>query len=185
MNKAILALVLAAGCAHPATMRVPDVTLSATAGPPMVLPRDLGTAKFTAFVFFAKGCGCFSAHQDRLREMSAKFAPAGVRIVFVDPETGRTATGDAQEAESRALPAAIYLDPGAQLAKALHAEFATYAVVVDAAGKVRYHGGLDSDKSHLRGDSTPYLADALTDLLAGREPRVAEAKTLGCVLETW
>jgi hypothetical protein len=185
MRALAIALVLATGCAGQAAVRIPDVTLTATSGAPLVLPRDLAGARYTAFVFFAKGCGCFTAHQDRLRALADQFAPAGVRVVIVDPETGRTVDGDAHEAAGRTLPSPIYLDAGAHLAAALHAEFATYVVVVDAKGAVHYRGGIDSDKSHLRGDATPYLADALTDLVAGREPKRAQTEPLGCVLETW
>nr|HEX4315019.1 redoxin domain-containing protein [Kofleriaceae bacterium] len=183
--RAVVIGVLVAGCATTEPMRVPDLTLSGTSGPQLVLPRDLAAAKYTAFVFFAKGCGCFSAHQGRLRELANEFAPSGVRLVLVDPESGRTVDSDEHEVEARTLPAPIYLDPGAHLAKALHAEFATYVVVVDSAGKIRYRGGIDSDKSHLRGDATPYLRDALADLVAGREPKRAQTEPLGCVLETW
>ena len=48
-------------------------------------------------------------------------------------------------------------DPGATLAKELGAQYATYSVVLDADGRVRYHGGIDSDKNHLHDDATPYL----------------------------
>jgi hypothetical protein len=58
-------------------------------------------------------------------------------------------------------------------------------VVLDAQGRLRYHGGIDSDRSHLHDDAQPYLGDALVDLLSGRSPRVAEGKTLGCALRTW
>ena len=79
----------------------------------------------------------------------------------------------------------MFLDPGAKLAAMLGAVYATYSVVVAADGTIEYRGGIDSDKSHLRDDRTNYLADALDDLTAGRRPRRAEAKTLGCALQTW
>jgi hypothetical protein len=50
---------------------------------------------------------------------------------------------------------------------------------------VHYRGGIDSDRIHLHDDRTPYLEQALDDLLAHREPRVAEGKSLGCALQKW
>ncbi len=173
-----------AGCAA-APMRVPAVSLPATSGPEVVLPRDLGAARFTVLVFFAKSCGCFEVHQDRLRGITERFAHDGVRLVIVDSESGRTVEGDAGIASQRALPWPIVLDRGAQLARALKAEFATYAVVLDPTGKVHYRGAIDSDKSHLRDDARSYLADALADLVAGREPATTQTEPLGCVLQTW
>ena len=60
--------------------------------------------------------------------------------------------------------------------------YAGYAVVLDRDGSVRYRGGIDEDRVRMRDDATPYLSDALSDLLAGKTPRVAETKTLGCAL---
>ena len=68
------------------------------------------------------------------------------------------------------------------IATAVGAESATYTVVVDRVGTIRYRGGIDSDRTHLTPDATPYLADALEDLLAGRAPRVPESRALGCAL---
>ena len=59
------------------------------------------------------------------------------------------------------------------------------AVVFDRRETVRYHGGIDSDRTHLRDDRTQYLRDALDDLVAERDPRVAEGKTFGCALRKW
>ena len=92
---------------------------------------------------------------------------------------------DAAEAARRGYAFPILIDPKARLADALGAEYATYSVIVDAQGRVRYRGGFDSDKTHMRESAAQYVRDALDDLLAGRPPRVAEAKTLGCALEKW
>ena len=172
-------------CAAPRALGVPDVSLPATSGAPAAYPHDLAAARFTVFVFFSKDCLCFTAHEARLKELAATYGPRGVRFVIVDPETGRTLDGDAREAQARALPGPIFLDPGAKLARALGAEYATYSVLVDASGKILYRGGIDDDKTHLRDDRTTFLADALADVTAGRAPRRAEGKTLGCSLQTW
>ncbi len=163
----------------------PSLTLTATSGAVESYPRDLAAAPFTVFVFFSKDCLCFGAHEPRLRALVDKFSPRGVRFVFVDPEIGRTMDEDAHEVQARKLPAPILLDPGAKLATLLGAVYATYSVVVDSAGQIRYRGGIDADKSHLRADATPFLADALDDLTAGRPPRRPEGKTLGCALQMW
>ena len=49
-------------------------------------------------------------------------------------------------------------------------------MVLDAAGRVHYRGGIDSDKTHLHDDSDAYLKDALDALLADREPAVTEGR---------
>jgi hypothetical protein len=188
MKKTALACLFVVACGGAAVTPVaqwPTITLAATSGETATYPRDLAGARFTVFVFFAKSCPCFGAHDARLRALADKFGSRGVRFVIVDPEVGRTVQDDALAIQGRNLPGPVFLDAGAQLASRVGAVYATYSVVVDASGQIRYRGGIDSDKSHLRSDNTPYLADALDDLTAGRQPRRAEGKTLGCALQMW
>jgi peroxiredoxin len=180
----LIALASCAPALVPAT-QWQSVSLPATSGATATYPKDLADAKLTVFVFFAHGCPCFGMHEARLRELVDKFGARGVRFVIVDSERGRTTADDAAEVQKRNLPVPVFIDPGAKLATMLGAVYATYSVVVDAHGDVQYRGGIDSDKSHLRDDRTQYLADALDDLTAGRAPRRAESKTLGCALQTW
>ena len=187
MKLHILLVLLVASCA-PATLPVaswPTVTLASTSGEVATYPRDLAASHFTVFVFFANGCPCFGAHEARLRELVDKFGPRGVRFVFVDPETGRTIDEDVREARQRNLPAPGVPRSRRQARWRARRRVRDVSVVVDARGTIQYRGGIDSDKSHLRDDRTNYLADALDDLTAGRVPRRAEGKTLGCTLQTW
>ncbi|HTR51858.1 MAG TPA: redoxin family protein [Kofleriaceae bacterium] len=183
-----LVVAMIAACGAPAVTPAaqwPTMTLAATSGETAVYPRDLASSRFTVFVFFAKDCPCFGAHEARLRALVDKYGARGVRFVIVDPEVGHTVEDDARAVSSRHLPGPVFLDSGARLASMVGAVYATYSVVVDASGQIRYRGGIDSDKSHLQADTTPYLADALDDLTAGRAPRRAEGKTLGCALQMW
>ncbi len=175
---------LAACAASPVTPRLPDAPL--LEGDATVDARALAArAPLTVLVFFSPSCHCLDQHGDRFRDLAEAYRPRGVQVVMVDSNVRATREGDLEEARRRGYPFPIVLDRGARLANALGAESATYSVIVDGSGRVRYRGGFDSDKTHLRDDATPYVRDALDDLLAGREPRVPEAKALGCALEKW
>jgi len=160
----------------------------ATPGPrvsavdPSALPSR---APWTVLVFFSPTCHCLAEHEGRLRALYDAYHPRGVQFLMVDSEVRGSPDRDEAEARRRGYPFPIVRDPGATLANELGAAYATYSVVLDAEGRIRYVGGIDSDKNHLHEDATPYLQDALDDLLAGRSPRRAEAKTLGCALEKW
>jgi hypothetical protein len=182
---AALALVLAA-CAPTSAIRLPpQIALTADGGRTVSYPTDLAASKFTVFIFFSKDCLCFAAHEDRIRTLIDTYSSRGVKFVIVDSEVGRSADADAAEARARHLPGPIFIDAGSRLAKSLGAVYATYTVVVDPQGHVRYRGGIDTDKTHLKDDRTQFLADALDDLTAGRSPRRPEGKTLGCALQMW
>jgi hypothetical protein len=179
---AALALVLACAAPPRDASRALDATLLGADGPHAA--RDLvRDAPLTTFVFFSAHCACQAAHDARLQAMMARFA-GRVRFVLVDSEVDATPEREAREAERRGYASPPLVDRGADLARALEVEVATVAVVVDREGRVQYAGGIDSDRVHLTADATPYLADALDDLLAGRPPRVRSAKALGCALRT-
>ena len=122
---------------------------------------------------------------------SRAFAPSSTRTIRAVCSSygrlggARLARERRSEARRRGYPFPILRDRGAKLAEALGAKYATYSVVLDPQARVRYRGGIDTDKSHVHDDATAYLSDALDDLLADREPRVAEGKTLGCSLQKW
>lgn len=184
----LLATVLAGvSCAGPAPSapRLPSISLIGPGGAPVDLPRATPGARLTVVVFFSPHCHCLDQHEPRLRALYAEVHPKGVELLMIDSEVGASRERDDFEASKRAYPFPILTDRGAKLADLLGARYATYSVVVDGDGRIRYRGGIDDDKTHLHDDARAYLKDAIDDLLAGRAPRVAEGKALGCALERW
>jgi hypothetical protein len=139
----------------------------------------------TVLVFFSPHCHCFITHEERLRELYARYHDRGVAFYLVDSEIGASGRKDELETRARAITYSPWMDAGAKLADEVGAEYATFTVVADARGRVRYRGGIDSDRDNLHDGAIPYVADALDDVLAGREPRIMEAKALGCTLQKW
>lgn len=176
-------LATAAACAPSAPPAVPALTVARADGNDVAFPKALEDAPYTVLVFYAHACPCFHVHDDRIRALASTYESRGVRFYVVDSEIDASAERDAAAARERHLPP-ILIDRGAKLADALGAEYATYSVVLDRDGHVRYRGGIDSDKTHLTDDAKPYLRNAIDDLLAGRDPKVAEGKALGCSLQT-
>jgi peroxiredoxin len=182
---ALLALLASACAASHAVEGVPSTPLIAADGATLDAREFASRAPFTVLVFFSRACHCLDQHDSRIRELYDAYRARGVQVVMVDPEVRASPEKDEAEAIRRGYPFPILVDPGARLADSLGAQYATYSVIVDHEARVRYRGGFDSDKTHLRPDATPYVRDALDDLLAGHPPRLAEAKTLGCALEKW
>jgi hypothetical protein len=183
----LVPVLVATGCASASSVatQVPATPLVATAGATRDVRDVVASSPLTVLIFFSRDCHCLDQHDARIRELYDAYHPRGVQVVMIDPEVRATPEIDASEAARRGYAFPILLDPKAHLADALGADYATYSVIVDAQGRVRYRGGFDSDKTHLRESATPYVRDALDDLLAGRPPRLAEAKTLGCALQKW
>ncbi|MEO5730151.1 MAG: redoxin family protein [Byssovorax sp.] len=186
MTKRALLLVFMAAlasCAPPprAPSGLPQATLL-TSGGARQLAEIVRPGRVTVIVFFSADCPCQAAHDARLRDLSAAYAARGVDILAVDSEAGASPERSAKEARARAYPFPLLADPEGALADALGAEFATYTVVLDAKGSVRYRGGLDSDRAHLTKDASLWVRNAVDRLLAGGSPDPAQAEALGCAL---
>ncbi|HEY8074072.1 MAG TPA: redoxin family protein [Labilithrix sp.] len=182
---ALFALLIAGCTAKPAVAPgepVPGVIVADAAGQPVDLRATASRAPFTVVEFFSAHCPCQQVHDARLRALYTDFAPRGVGFYAIDAEREASAERAKRESADRHYPYPLLVDPRGASADALGAEFATYTVILDRDGRVRYAGGIDSDRTHLTGDAHAYLRDALDDLLAGREPRVARGKALGCAL---
>lgn len=179
----LLSLVACAGA--PRTSVAPSLTLMGTDHRAHALSPEASRAAATVYVFYNPHCPCVSAHVARLRELHDAYAPRGVQWFMVDSEVGASTERDATFESERTFGFPMLVDIGGKLARATGAEFATFAVIVDRAGNVRYTGGVDDDRSHLRDEATPYLKDALEDVLAGRAVRRPEGKALGCALQIW
>lgn len=177
-----LGLSFLSACAPPAPAAFPDTPLASAHAPTSAHAAASG-AKATVFVFYASHCPCVAAHVERLRALDEAFASQGVRFWFVDSEVGASPARDTEFVAERKLPFEMLTDEKGSFARAAGAEYASYVLVVDDAGRIRYHGGIDSDKSHLTSDAVPYLKNALGDLTSGRDVAVPEGKTLGCSLE--
>jgi peroxiredoxin len=164
---------------------VPSRELPATDGAVHAIAARDGAPELTVLVFSAWHCPCQKAHDARLAELYARYHARGVDFYAVDAEVHGSLADDAAQARAHGYAFPVLRDEGAGLARALSAEFATETFVIDRFGVVRYHGGLDSDRNRLHEDATPFLGQALDDLLEGRAPRAAETQALGCSLQTW
>jgi len=182
----IAALLFSAACSpHARPVATPDLLLTPAESEARPLSRLLAQAPLTVLVFFSATCPCQTAHDPVLRDLYTRYHERGVAFFAVASEVGVTRADLLREARARAYPYPILLDEDARLADALGAEFATYAIVADRGGKILYRGGIDSNKQQASPDATPWLANALDDILANKTPRAPETKALGCALRTW
>ena len=181
-----LAFAIASGCATVAPSPVlPAIGVMAANRVVLDARAIAARAPYTVFFFYAAHCPCVAAHDGRIRELYNEFHQQGVQFIGIDSEISASPEASADEARKHGYDFPILIDRGAPLANALGAEYATFTVVVDRRGLVYYRGGIDSDRTHLRADSTLYVRDALRALIAGRTPSIVSGEALGCALQTW
>ncbi|MFO7157132.1 MAG: redoxin family protein [Pseudomonadota bacterium] len=181
---AILVLLSLPALAGAETLLPPDLLerpFPSSASHPLSLAEIRGDRPLLVVTFFSATCPCQRAHDVRLLELADAF---GDRVAFVSVDSNVQASVEVarREKSRRRYPFPILVDAEGVLADALGARFATYSIVIDAEGRVRYAGGIDDDRNRLRPDARLYLRDALVALLDGREPDLARTKVFGCFL---
>ena len=146
----------------------------------LALSEFVRAHRLTVILFASTRCPCFSAHRDRLATLARDLESQDVRFLLVDSEP-RTSGQDVAEALTGAgLP--VFRDESAALARRLDARFAAEAFVLDTFERLRYRGGIDSDRTFLTAAPRNHLRDALASLLAGTAPPLVTKKALGCLL---
>jgi hypothetical protein len=162
------------------------LALSACGAPGVSEARDAHElaegADLTVVTFFSSECPCQRFHDARLVALARAYAPRGVRFVAIDAESDATAARDEAEARARGYPFPVLADPNGAWADRFEVVFATETLVLDREGRVRYRGGIDSDRTHAADAPHLWLHDALEALLDGHEPQVRASKALGCAL---
>jgi thiol-disulfide isomerase/thioredoxin len=138
------------------------------------------------FVFLHPACPLAQEYAPLLGQLAADFAGDGIRFVGVACECDDPAELDAYRTKfGLAFP--IHVDTEFALAETLGATVTPEAVLVDRDRRIRYAGRVD-DRYKIRGvmtpgDAEPELANAIRDLLAGREIREPRTKPAGCPLD--
>jgi peroxiredoxin len=164
---------------------VPAVALTALDGKPTDLAAVRGKAA-TVLMFVSFDCPVSTSYSATLNELGKTYGPKGVAVAAVCP------TDDPREQVAKAaapfkLTVPVLLDPRKEAAAAAGVTLTPEAVVLDAAGVVRYRGRID-DAFSARLKRNPVvtsrdLVAALDDVLAGNPVRTPVTKAVGCPID--
>ena len=87
------------------------------------------------------------------------------------------------QSDNGASPTAYLIDADGKVGKSYRARVTPHIFIIDKAGAIAYDGGIDSIKSTKAADikkATPYVKNALDELLAGKKVTVNKSKPYGC-----
>ena len=138
------------------------------------------------FAFLHPACPLAQEYAPVLGKLADEFAGAGIRFVGVVCECDDLKEVEAYRREY-GIRFPIHLDTDFALAEALDATITPEVVLVDRDRIIRYSGRIN-DRYKIRGvmtpgDAEPELANAIQDLLAGREIREPRTNAAGCPLD--
>jgi peroxiredoxin len=138
-------------------------------------------------IFSSNRCPTAKAYAERMNALQRDYGPRGVQLIAINsndphlyPDESPTRMGERAAEDGYTFP--YVFDEGQRVARAYGPRCTFHVFVLDRERRVRYAGRFDD--SRLPGTvTTPDLRNALDDLLAGREVRVAETRPFGCSLD--
>lgn len=88
--------------------------------------------------------------------------------------------------EKSAAPTQVLLDAKGEVGRLYEAKTTPHLFIIDKSGKLAYAGGIDSEPSADPADiatATPYVKNALDELLAGKTVTTSVTKPYGCSIK--
>ena len=138
-------------------------------------------------IFSSNRCPTAKAYAGRMNELQAEYAEHGVQVVAINsndphlyPDESLAGMVERARGDGYTFP---YLRDVAQKTARAYGPTCTFDVfVLDAERRLRYEGRFDDARLADRVRSHD-LPNALDDILAGREVRVAKTRAFGCSLD--
>jgi peroxiredoxin len=160
---------------------VSDFTLPDADGKDHTL-ASLKGAKGTVIIFIATRCPVSNGYNERMKKLYDDYKAKGVNIVGINSNSTEPVEEVKQHAAEKGLAFTILKDRGNAIADRFDAQFTPEAYLLDASGKLVYHGRIDNSRS---GDSitSTELRDAIEAVLAGKAVEKPEAKAFGCSIK--
>lgn len=144
-------------------------------------------AKLLVVIFMSNRCPGVKAYDGRLRTLRDEFQGHGVQFVGVNPvDEALYPTESLREmaiaVRERNLPFPYLKDASQEMARRFGAMCTPHAFVLDQSRRIRYSGKIDDTFLPAKA-SKHYLRDAMTELLADKEPTIASTMPLGCAID--
>lgn len=160
---------------------VPDFTLPDADGHDHTLASLKGKSA-TVLIFIATRCPVSNGYNERMKAIAADYAARGVNVVGINANSTEPVEEVKQHAADKGFAFTVLKDKGNVIADRFDAQVTPEAYLIDAGGKLVYHGAIDNSRA---GDAitTNYLRDAIDAVLAGKAVPKQEAKAFGCSIK--
>ncbi|HEX8351577.1 MAG TPA: thioredoxin family protein [Pyrinomonadaceae bacterium] len=159
----------------------PDFTLPDAEGKQHTLASLKGKSG-TLILFVATKCPVSNAYNARMQKLAEDFRARGVNVVGINSNSTEPAAEVKQHAAEKGLTFTMLKDAGSVVADRFDAQVTPEAYLLDASGKLVYHGRIDNSRN---GDSvtSSELRDAVEAMLAGKPVEKSEVKAFGCSIK--
>lgn len=160
---------------------VADFTLPDANGKAHKLSALRGS-KGTAIIFVSTQCPVSNAYNARMAQLAADYKAKGINVIGINSNSAEMPEMIKTHASENNLSFPILKDKSNKIADRFNAQSTPEVFLLDASGKLVYHGRIDNSR---RGDeiTSPDLRNAMDAVIANRAVPVAETKAFGCSIK--
>ena len=136
----------------------------------------------TVLIFISVQCPISNAYNERMEKLAQDYASKGVNVVGINANSTESLEAVKKHATEHGFTFTILKDDGNKIADQLGAEHTPEAYLINAGGKLVYHGRIDNQKS-VEMVSASDLRDAIEATLAGKPVAKPTAMAFGCSIK--
>ena len=133
-------------------------------------------------IFISVQCPVSNAYNDRMEKLAQDYKAKGVNVIGVNSNNTEPAAAVKSHAGEKHLTFTILKDDGNKIADRLGASRTPEAYVIDASGKLVYHGRIDNSQNSANITAND-LRDALDEMLAGKPVTKTGGAAFGCTIK--
>ena len=144
--------------------------------------KSLMGKKGAVIIFVATKCPVSNAYNDRMEKVYEDYQAKGINVIGINANSTEPAAEVKSHAAEKGLKFAILKDDGNKIADRLGANHTPEAYVIDASGKLVYHGRIDNAQNPANITSND-LRDTLDAILAGKPVLKTTSMAFGCSIK--
>src|SRR6184192_233788 len=144
--------------------------------------KSLMGKRGAVIIFVATKCPVSNAYNDRMEKVSEDYQAKGINVIGINANSTEPAAEVKSHAAEKGLKFAILKDDGNKIADRLGANHTPEAYVIDASGKLVYHGRIDNAQNPANITSND-LRDTLDAILAGKPVPKTTSMAFGCSIK--
>ena len=133
-------------------------------------------------IFVATKCPVSNAYNDRMEKLAQDYKARGINVIGINSNNTEPAAEVKSHAGEKHLTFAILKDDGNKIADRLGATRTPEAYVINAGGKLVYHGRIDNSQNTANITAND-LREALDELLAGKPVSKTGGAAFGCTIK--
>lgn len=148
---------------------------------------DFADRDVLVLIFSSNRCPTAKAYAERMNALHADYSRRGVQVLAINsndphlyPDESFPRMVERAAEDGYAFP--YLVDEGQHVARAFGASCTFHVFVLDRGRRLRYEGRFD-DSRFATNVTSHDLRNAIDDLLAGRDVRVATTRAFGCSLD--